>query len=247
MTRAKRGFTLIELLVVIAIIAILAAILFPVFAKAREKARQASCASNLKQIGLGFAQYVQDFDERFPYTNNGGSQYWPTEVYPYTKSYQIFRCPDDSTTNGCSYLGNNQYSAIAIAQVPKVAEFIMVTDGNANGNPGGNTGDGHHMANTGNFNGINADYTMWDATARMTDPNNGMPRHSGGMNVLYCDSHVKYRGGIQHNWGTGNNTLTAQDLGGALDWRNGMCLNQDPASLDTSSCPNGDGAWRTDR
>src|SRR5687767_6194063 len=62
----KSGFTLIELLVVIAIIAILAAILFPVFARARENARRASCQSNLKQVGLGFVQYTQDYDERYP-------------------------------------------------------------------------------------------------------------------------------------------------------------------------------------
>src|SRR5512137_1152715 len=65
----RRAFTLIELLVVIAIIAILAAILFPVFAKAREKARQSSCQSNLKQIGLAFMQYAQDYDEQYPYND----------------------------------------------------------------------------------------------------------------------------------------------------------------------------------
>ncbi|HEX8834883.1 MAG TPA: DUF1559 domain-containing protein, partial [Abditibacteriaceae bacterium] len=65
---ARRGFTLIELLVVIAIIAILASILFPVFARARENARRSSCQSNLKQIGLGIAQYTQDYDERTPAT-----------------------------------------------------------------------------------------------------------------------------------------------------------------------------------
>src|SRR5262245_17847067 len=88
-----RGFTLIELLVVIAIIAILAAILFPVFAQAREKARAISCLSNQKQIGLGLAMYVQDFDECFPmadyFTDRGAWQdqhEWPDVVYPYIKN-----------------------------------------------------------------------------------------------------------------------------------------------------------------
>ena len=75
-TRVKRGFTLIELLVVIAIIAILAAILFPVFAQAREKARQISCLSNLKQIGLGFKMYAQDYDELFPMGNDNTAMVW---------------------------------------------------------------------------------------------------------------------------------------------------------------------------
>src|SRR5471030_3311170 len=96
-----RGFTLIELLVVIAIIAILAAILFPVFARARENARRASCMSNLKQIGLATMQYTQDYDERFP--NEGCSfpiqppydaSYGSDErLLPYIKSYQVFVCP----------------------------------------------------------------------------------------------------------------------------------------------------------
>lgn len=99
---ATRGFTLIELLVVIAIIAILAAILFPVFAKAREKARQITCASNLKQISLGILQYYQDSDEQFPALNanpknDPNAQYvgWADEIQPYVKSIAILHCPDD--------------------------------------------------------------------------------------------------------------------------------------------------------
>jgi prepilin-type processing-associated H-X9-DG protein len=80
-------------LVVIAIIAILAAILFPVFAKAREKARQTSCLSNTKQIGLGFLQYAQDYDERLPGGNVAGTGPWYNAIEPYLKNTQILRCP----------------------------------------------------------------------------------------------------------------------------------------------------------
>jgi prepilin-type N-terminal cleavage/methylation domain-containing protein/prepilin-type processing-associated H-X9-DG protein len=121
----KRGFTLIELLVVIAIIAILAAILFPVFAKAREKARQTSCLSNIKQLGLAALQYAQDYDETFPTINNGGQLnvpqmapygpwcwqsgygYWlsfPFVIYPYINNTQAFLCPSNSWNNcGVNY------------------------------------------------------------------------------------------------------------------------------------------------
>lgn len=105
--RKQNGFTLIELLVVIAIIAILAAILFPVFAQAREKARQASCISNEKQIGLGLIQYSQDYDEMMVKAWYGNAGYnpsdpnpatakykWMDAVYPYVKSTQVFSCPD---------------------------------------------------------------------------------------------------------------------------------------------------------
>ncbi|NUP98672.1 MAG: DUF1559 domain-containing protein [Armatimonadetes bacterium] len=89
----RKAFTLIELLVVIAIIAILAAILFPVFAKAREKARQSSCQSNLKQVGLAALQYAQDYDERYCYSALGSGLAWADVVQPYIKSSQSLDCP----------------------------------------------------------------------------------------------------------------------------------------------------------
>ena len=98
--KTRSAFTLIELLVVIAIIAILAAILFPVFARARENARRSSCTSNLKQIGIGILQYVQDYDETYPQVAHGGPPYfgWVQIINPYIKSYQVFQCPSESTS-----------------------------------------------------------------------------------------------------------------------------------------------------
>jgi prepilin-type N-terminal cleavage/methylation domain-containing protein/prepilin-type processing-associated H-X9-DG protein len=104
MSQRRSAFTLIELLVVIAIIAILASILFPVFGRARENARRSSCQSNLKQIGLGLTQYLQDYDEKMPNSafgaatadTNAVNYKWMDAIYPYIKSEQIFVCPSDS-------------------------------------------------------------------------------------------------------------------------------------------------------
>jgi len=107
--KVRGAFTLIELLVVIAIIAILAAILFPAFARARENARRTSCLSNLKQIGLGIMQYSQDYDERYPAIGNGcGTSYcasWHYVLQPYVKSIQVFKCPSN-TSESKAYAGN---------------------------------------------------------------------------------------------------------------------------------------------
>ena len=102
MQSRNRAFTLIELLVVIAIIAILAAILFPVFAQARAKARQTACLSNQKQIGTSMLMYVQDYDEMMPlrigdvenFANPGVRANWLTGIMPYLKNLQVLRCPD---------------------------------------------------------------------------------------------------------------------------------------------------------
>jgi prepilin-type N-terminal cleavage/methylation domain-containing protein/prepilin-type processing-associated H-X9-DG protein len=145
----RKGFTLIELLVVIAIIAILAAILFPVFAKAREKARQSTCQSNVKEIGIAFNMYSQDYDETYPLQWSGYATYdggignwsvaqpagqtnWAYCVVSYIKGNKLFCCPTaGDAQNQISYQANYRVLGQAEASITKPADTVLLLDANA--------------------------------------------------------------------------------------------------------------------
>jgi prepilin-type N-terminal cleavage/methylation domain-containing protein/prepilin-type processing-associated H-X9-DG protein len=188
----RRGFTLIELLVVIAIIAILAAILFPVFAKAREKARTINCLSNMKQIGLGTMQYVQDYDEKYPGGANmgfGWAPAWWDEVAPYLKSIQIYKCPSESNPGNCwgtnvpvdNYpvtYGCNQWiegwgGSMAMAAIQSPAIDILY---------------GEKLS--GDWPCYPSNYGSTAATSN----GQSIPQHlhNGGDNYAFCDGHAKW-------------------------------------------------------
>jgi prepilin-type N-terminal cleavage/methylation domain-containing protein/prepilin-type processing-associated H-X9-DG protein len=174
------GFTLIELLVVIAIIAILAAILFPVFAQAREKARQTTCASNLRQIGQATALYMQDWDETFPDATASvlkGAP-WMEQLRPYIGSKDLTRCPSDPSDFGpnskhpTSYVLNNFFTGgRPEAVIQKPSETIYAAEAAEN-----LIGD-HYHPNRG------VDNMLREL---------GTKRHSGGANYLFVDTHVKW-------------------------------------------------------
>lgn len=203
MKKLKKGFTLIELLVVIAIIALLAAILFPVFARARENARRASCQSNLKQISLGVLQYVQDYDERFPlafYNARAGSQYgWSYFIQPYAKSIQVLQCPsepmkqteDPNSYNYNDYALNRCLSShlhgMNSARLENSANTLLVFEGYYNHTTAQVAGAAIPY---GDYWG--AVYASDAATGVRKDLYTGLLRHLEGSNFSFTDGHVKW-------------------------------------------------------
>ncbi len=194
--RGRRGFTLIELLVVIAIIAILAAILFPVFARAREKARQASCLSNVKQLGLGAMMYIQDYDEiMFPRcTGTWGAAdavYWdsrsaaaPGLIGPYVKNLQIFICPSEPSRRSIGY--NIGFGYVALATITTPAEKVMFSDDTF--------GSGilyHPSQGVANWGANFVTPPGSTGAAIVWGTNCPYGRHNDFVNVAFCDGHAK--------------------------------------------------------
>jgi prepilin-type N-terminal cleavage/methylation domain-containing protein/prepilin-type processing-associated H-X9-DG protein len=189
----RKAFTLIELLVVIAIIAILAAILFPVFARARENARRASCMSNLKQISLGFMQYTQDYDERYPmnFTLPTYTNFYYATVSPYLKSTQIWSCPSASGP-GSIYPGGGFKGTDRI-------DYFYNTNV-AGGGPSSTTGTPKSLAAIDSPSEV---FLLWDSESQFTYANMytaetrpggaaGTGRHLEGENYAFADGHVKW-------------------------------------------------------
>ena len=191
----RNGFTLIELLVVIAIIAILAAILFPVFARARENARKTNCASNLKQLGLAEMQYNQDYDEKTtPYGNQGCTRglpcvQWYTMLEPYLKNTGVLRCPSVSahgyTDYGINYVdvgGCGAGNALAKFEYPAEAAVFMDAQTSSTAPTGANIV----------YCWIHFPNAHPNGASDGNDLNRVSSRHQDGCNVCYLDGHVKW-------------------------------------------------------
>jgi len=213
--RARAGFTLIELLVVIAIIAILAAILFPVFQRVRENARRSACLSNTKQLSIAFTQYTQDSDERMPNLIKGGSgegisggwNYYTKfgdatnpaafdmslgSIYPFIKSKGVYLCPDDSPGQaaGDSYAASScLFTATQAGTALAPGKSLAVFD-----NPAGTMllceeASGLATGTTNDANFLNNQTASVTAVAK---GDNISLRHTGGCNVAFIDGHSKY-------------------------------------------------------
>jgi prepilin-type N-terminal cleavage/methylation domain-containing protein/prepilin-type processing-associated H-X9-DG protein len=202
----KRGFTLIELLVVIAIIAILAAILFPVFARARESARRTSCSNNIKQIVIGLKSYIGDNDEQYPRVGGVASSTpfaWGEAIQPYIKSVQILQCPSESnggvsgpTVSGYSdYFYNSNLATKNEAQLSFVSNVIAVGDAITGAANNADDGCSTNTAACGDTAGGLATFNGgWstDTAAAVTSNTGAANRHLDGANYGFADGHVKW-------------------------------------------------------
>jgi prepilin-type N-terminal cleavage/methylation domain-containing protein/prepilin-type processing-associated H-X9-DG protein len=212
--RKRNAFTLIELLVVIAVIAILAGLLFPVFSQARDKARQSACLSNEKQIALAVAMYRQDWDGHGPFAGWPPGARWewnvhlPTSHYelewqftiqPYLKNAGVLRCPGDRTPyqeRPVSYLYNQLMAflrqPVSEAGVERPAEVVMLWEGY--GPPFSSQQKNPPLVNGQLFPpAMFREYSQWGVVGQLlADPKRGLPRHSGGGNVIYMDLHAKW-------------------------------------------------------
>lgn len=217
----RKGFTLIELLVVIAIISILSAILFPVFARARENARRASCSSNLKQIALGVFMYTQDYDETLPQYLNGDGVGWAEVMQPYLKSTQIFQCPSESASydpsDGSGYsdyaynigLGRNNAPCTLYGMTTSLAALtqptltVMLMDNTTSDSSNWSTG--------------------WSSSCPTSPPSTSTAglartgyvaalRHLDGQNYAFADGHVKWHKSVKVAAGLGQSTSVYNGL-----------------------------------
>lgn len=207
----RHGFTLIELLVVIAIIAILAAILFPVFAKAREKARQSSCLSNVKQLCLGAMQYAQDYDEMFPQNiwtaaadNNHTMNIW-SQMAPYVKNTQIWLCPSRKTHDPGYWMNYVMGGAVAMGAIQNPASTVLICEGS-------NWLDGywHDQWNVANWrSGPNSSHAEDGRLQTIT-------MHNDGLNFGYVDGHCKWSKPSGITWSQFSCSTTAAETGTAI-------------------------------